>query len=47
MARVIRYNVVNLIRERWQTSAGTYADAVRVASELETATGQLHGVERG
>lgn len=45
--RVVRYNVVNLIRERWQTSTGDYASAVQVATDLELATGQLHGVERG
>ncbi len=46
-SRVLRYNIINLDRERWGASAGRYSDAVSVAVELEAATGQLHGIERG
>lgn len=46
MQPIKRYLVVNLIRGRVMTSAGTYRDAVRMANELEAATRQLHGVER-
>lgn len=47
MTRTLRYLIVNLARERIATTTGTYQDAVRIATELERATGQLHGIERG
>lgn len=47
MTRTLRYLVVNLARERVATTTGTYQDAVRIASELERDTQQLHGIERG
>lgn len=45
--RVLRYLIVNLARERIVTTAGTYEDALRIASELERDTRQLHGIEKG
>lgn len=46
-ARVTRYLIINLARERIATTAGTYEDAVRIAQDLERDTQQLHGIERG
>lgn len=45
--RILRYLIVNLARERIATTTGTYEDALRVATELERETRQLHGIERG
>ena len=43
----LRYNIINLNTQKWVTSAGKYSDAVRIATEWEQSTGQLHGIEQG